>query len=84
MQIEIFAERADQDRLPEALDGVCRLPVAMTPLQKRLAGVGLRPQRKRGDAREQSPACRFAQEWKAQKRRRGVQRRGQRRGAHAR
>ena len=40
-QVEVFAQGADQDRLPETLDGVLRLVVAMQPVLKRLARIGL-------------------------------------------
>src|ERR1700733_5729937 len=40
-EVEVFAESADQDGLPEALDGVGSLSVAMAPVEKGLASIGL-------------------------------------------
>src|ERR1700676_5110670 len=48
-QIEIFAEGADQDWLPEAFDGIVGLMVLVTPVQKRTSGVWLLGECEGGD-----------------------------------
>jgi hypothetical protein len=40
-EVEIFAEGTDEDGFPEAVNGGFGLAVLVTPLQKRLSGVGL-------------------------------------------
>jgi len=39
-QVQIFAQGADQDRLPETLDGVISLSVLVTPVEEGVASVG--------------------------------------------
>jgi len=75
-QVEVFAESADQDRLPEAFDGILGLTVALTPGEKRLAGVGLRSKGEDGDGAGDGEFVFRVEKRKLEKRRRGVQRRG--------
>src|ERR1700692_3264073 len=81
-QGEIFAEGADQDWLPETFDGIVRLMVLVTPVQKRTPCITLLGKRKGGDgARDRNLVFRI-EKWKTQERRSGVQRGWQRRCTH--
>src|ERR1700722_1694294 len=81
-QIEIFAEGADQDWLPETFDGVAGLAVLKKPLLKRTPGITLPGKRESSDgARDRDLVFRIEKR-KTQERRGGVQRGGQRRSMH--
>ena len=48
-QIEIFAQGADQDRLPEKIDGIFGLAVPAAPVEKGFASVARSGEGERGD-----------------------------------
>ena len=78
-QVEFFAESADQDGMPEAVDGLFRLAVLVEPVLEGLSGVALLGERERDEGARDCQFVGDAEEREMQERRRGVQRRGERR-----
>ena len=78
----MFAEGADKNWFPEAFDGIFRLAVVATPLQKRLSSVRLCGEGQGCDGAGDCELVPYRKKWKTQKRGRCVQRSRQRGGVH--
>src|SRR5579863_3367442 len=81
-EVEIFAEGANQDWLPEALNGIVGLGMAVAPIQKGLASIGLCGEGEGGDGAGDGEFVVYVEKRKLEKRWRGVKWRGKRGGLH--
>ena len=81
-EIEFLAEGADEDGLPEALDGLFGLSVVIEPLLKTFASVTLNAEREGNERARDGEFVGGGEKVESEKRWRGVERRGKRRGLH--